>query len=283
MSAPEKGTERFPGGSDWERELAAYKKEFIESQGWNEKQAANWSRDAWAYPHDGQLAISLAREDIPADALPVFQFRSPAGWKLLPAVLLQVSEKFRLQGYDLVKSLTPREQVYAKIAEQGPPGQSKESELKRELSQQAAGSLADICDRYESEPEAAEDCFWQAILAAIQLGRRQAIAEIYADEGMTAENMRGRLMTRKGQSAKGRKRPDSSLREFRKHVQDLVREGLKDGRDARTVRSFVASRLHREGMTPEVANFVLNGAIARQDTVFSWVRQEIKRLERQGV
>ena len=28
---------------------------------------------------------------------------------------------------------------------------------------------------------------------------------------------------------------------------------------------------------------VLNGAIARQDTVFKWVRQEIKRLERQGV
>ena len=36
-------------------------------------------------------------------------------------------------------------------------------------------------------------------------------------------------------------------------------------------------------MTPEGANFVLNGAIARQDTVFKWVRQEIKRLERQGV
>ena len=224
MSAPEKepqpspqeerGTERLPDGrrceikaGDWERELAAYRKEFIESKGWNEKQAANWIRDAWAYWHDGQLKISVAKAEAPADALPVFQFRSPAGWKLLPAVVLQVSEKFRLQGYDLVKSLTPREQVYAKIAEQGSPGQSKESELKRELSQQAAGSLADICDRYESEPEAAEDCFWQAILAAIQLGRRQAIAEIYADEGTTAENMRGRLMTRKGQSAKGRKRP----------------------------------------------------------------------------
>ena len=65
----------------------------------------------------------------------------------------------------------PREQVYAIIAKQG--SRPERESIKDEIAQQAAGVLADICDRYESEPEAAEDCFWRAILAAIQFGRRQ--------------------------------------------------------------------------------------------------------------
>ena len=36
--------------NDWERELASYKKQFVDSQGWNEKQEANYVRDAWACP-----------------------------------------------------------------------------------------------------------------------------------------------------------------------------------------------------------------------------------------
>ena len=226
----------------WERELADYRKELINSQGWNDKQAANYIRDAWASWRDWRLAISLARGKAPAGALPVFQHRTPLGWQLPLPLRIHVVEKLRLQRDDALVSVTPREQVFAMIAEQGaPPGgslleaQIKESELKRIRAQQAARNVLFICDSYESEPEAAEACFWQAILAAFRFGRRQLLSEIYADEEVLEENMRGRLMNRKGKSAKGRKRPESPLREFRKRVQALVGEGLKVAKDAQTV------------------------------------------------
>jgi hypothetical protein len=78
-----------------ERELAAYRKEFINSKEWSEKQVASWIRDAWAYFDNGELAISLETR---SDALPVFQFRTPAGWKLPLLLRLHVLEQFRLQG-----------------------------------------------------------------------------------------------------------------------------------------------------------------------------------------
>jgi hypothetical protein len=122
----------------WKRELAAYRKKFINSKGWSEKQVASWIRDAWAYFDNGELAIPLETR---SDALPVFQFRTPAGWKLPLLLRLHVLEQFRLQGRlqgdSSVKSLTPREEVFALIREQGSTitGQSGQSELKRELAE----------------------------------------------------------------------------------------------------------------------------------------------------
>ncbi len=150
---------------DWEKDLADYKKEFIESQGWNEKQAASYIRDAWVRWRDGRLAILPAKGEAHDSALPVFQFRNSQGWRLPVPLLLHVLDTLRPQGDNLSSGLMPREQVYATIAEQGPPPegdllteQIKPSELKRIIAQQAAGRLADICDRYDSEPEAADDC-----------------------------------------------------------------------------------------------------------------------------
>ena len=170
------------------------------------------------------------------------------------------------------------------IAEQGaPPGGSlleapiKESELKRIIAQQAARNVLLICDSYESEPETAEACFWQAILAAF-FGRRQLLSEIYADEEVLEENMRGRLMNRKGKTAKGRKSPESPLREFRRRAQSLVHEGARHGRDAHTMLPFVIKRLRDEGMMDEGANFLLRDATARKETLSKWVREEFRKL-----
>jgi hypothetical protein len=267
----------------WERELAAFKTRFVKSQGWNEKQAASYIRDARACLRDGRLAILPAEGEAPGDALPVFQFRTPQGWRLPVPLQLQLSTRLRPQADASGGGLGPRERVLAMIAEQGSPpqgalpkGRIKQSELKRTIAQQAARDLENICDCYEFEM--ACDSVWQAVLAAIRFGRRQQLAEIYADEEAMEENMRGRLMTRKGKSAKGRKRPESPLPEFRKRVQSLVYEGLKVGKDAHTMHSFVVSCLHKEDMVSDGANFVLRGATARKDTLSKWVREEFKKL-----
>ena len=269
----------------WERELADYRKEFINSQGWNDKQAASYIRDAWVCWRDWRLAISLAREKAPAGALPVFQHRTPLGWQVPLPLRIHVFEKLRLQRDDALVSMTPREQVFAMIAEQGaPPGGSlleapiKESELKRIIAQQAARNVLFICDSYESEPETAEACFWQAILAAFRFGRRQLLSEIYADEEVLEENMRGRLMNRKGKTAKRRKSPESPFREFRRRAQSLVHEGARHGRDAHTMLPFVIKCLRDEGMVDEGANFLLRDATARKETLSKWVREEFRKL-----
>ncbi len=69
------------------------------------------------------------------------------------------------------------------------------------------------------------ESFWRAILAAIQFGSRQLLAEIYADEETMEENMRGRILNRKGRNAKARKRAEFTTDRFRERVQSLVREG----------------------------------------------------------
>ena len=161
----------------WERELAAYRKEFINSKGWNDKQAARYIRDAWASWRDGRLKISPATSERPSGALPVFQFRTHVAWKLPLILSFQVREEFHLQGVALVKSLSPQEQVFALIDEQGSsiPAQSKEVELKRELAQQAASNL--VCSLANDELRQAGDAVYLAILAAIKFGRRQVLAE----------------------------------------------------------------------------------------------------------
>jgi hypothetical protein len=265
----------------WKRELAAYRKEFINSKGWSEKQVASWIRDAWAYFDNGELAIPLETR---SDALPVFQFRTPAGWKFPLLLRLHVLEQFRLQGRlqgdSSVKSLTPREEVFALIREQGSTitGQSGQSELKRELAEREARNLSWFLD--SEEFDRAGDPVWYAISAAYQFGRLQLLAEIYADEEVLEENMLGPLMNRKGKTAKGRKQPKVSPNIFRKRVQNLVCEGLKAGLNASGIRAFVERNLFTKGMKCEGENYIFRGVTAQKETVRKWVRDELKRQVR---
>jgi hypothetical protein len=267
----------------WERELADYKKQFIESQGWNDKQAASYIRDALACLRNGRLTILPAQGEAPADALPVFQFRTPQGWRLPFLLQLQVSERLRPEMDAPGVGLGARERVFAMTAKQGLPPEGdllknamEESELKRIIAQQAARDLENIC--VSDEFQTAGDSVWQAILVAYRFGRRQLLSEIYADEEVLEENMRGRLMNRKGKSAKGRKSPKSPLREFRQRAQSLVHEGFRHGRDAHTILPFVRKRLRDEGMVDEGANFVFRDATARKETLSKWVREEFRKL-----
>jgi hypothetical protein len=269
---------------EWERQLAAYKAEFINSQGWNKKQAASYIRDAWANLNDGKLEILVEKGENSANALPVFQYRTPLGWKLPPPLRLHVWEQLRAQANDFLRRLTPREQVFAMIAEQGlppegdlPEGQFGESELKRIMAQQAAADLELICDC--DEFETASDRFFQAILAAIRFGQRLLLAENYADDQVMDENMRGRLMSRKGTRAKGRKRPKSSLFDFRKYVQSLVAEGLRQKKPAKEIWPFVRRSLLREKVSRKKSHFVYEDRMrAKEATVQKWVRLSLKSL-----
>ena len=267
---------------DWERELVVYRKEFIKLQGWNDKQAESYIRDGWACLRDGRLAILSAEEEAPLDALPVFQFRTPQGWRLPVPLQLHLSTLLRPKEDAPSGGLGPRERVFALIAKQGPPPKGdllkrkfKASELKRVIAQQAASRLEDICD--SDEFETADDSVWQAILAAIQFGRRQLLAEIFADEEAMQENMRGRLMNRKGKSSKGRKRAEVPQNKFRKRVQNLVREGLKAERNAGDIRAFVEKTLSTKGMKREGENYIFGGVMAKKETVRKWVREERKK------
>ena len=157
----------------------------------------------------------------------------------------------------------------------------KESELKCIIAQQAARHLENICD--SDEFQTAGDSFWQAILAAIRFGRRQLLAEIFADEEAMEENMRGRLMNRKGKSAKDRKRAEFGTDIFRQKVQNLVAEGVQTGKTAREMWPFVRRWLRGNARQQDSDYIYSEGtyeAKAQQATVRKWVRQEHKKLIR---
>jgi hypothetical protein len=261
---------------DWKRSLAAFKKSFAKSQGWNETEAESFIRDAWAYLRGGQLVVS-ANGKAPANAQPVFEFRTPTGWRLPPPLRLHVWERLRPKAEVAVRSLGPRERIFALIDTQDwPKGNNKDSKLKWSLARQAAANLERHLE--SDELQAASDAVWQAILAAIQFGRRQLLAEIYADKETIKESMRGRLMNRKGTRAKGRKQMGLPTNKFRERIQSLVREGLKAGKDSHTMRSFVESRLFNQGLRCDGSNFVLGEAIVKAETARKWVRQALKSL-----
>jgi hypothetical protein len=92
------------------------------------------------------------------------------------------------------------------------------------------------------------------------------------------ENMRGRLMNRKGKSAEGRKRAEVPTDIFREKVQELVAEGLRSGRTAHDMWPFVRSRLLNSGVIQEGLCFdYMSEAKAQQATVQKWMRQRLRR------
>ena len=266
---------------DWERELVVYRKEFIKLQGWNDKQAESYIRDGWACLRDGRLEILSAEEEAPLDALPVFQFRTPQGWRLPVPLQLHLSTLLRPQADAPSGGLGPRERVFALIAKQGPPPKGdllerkfKASELKRVIAQQAASHLEDICD--SDEFETANDSVGKRFLPQSNSDVDNCWRRFSRTRKQCKRTCGGGHEPQR-QESKGRKRAEVSPNKFRKRVQNLVREGLKAERNAGDIRAFVEKTLSTKGMKREGENYIFGGVTAKKETVRKWVREERKK------
>ena len=103
---------------------------------------------------------------------------------------------------------------------------------------------------------------------------------MFADKEVLEENMRGRLMNRKGKSARGRKRANRPPK-VSQVCSELDLRGIEGWEGRRTTYVwFVEWRLHCAGYeATDGANFVFRKATAKKDTVRKWAREELKKQQ----
>lgn len=269
----------------WETFLSGYRQKFVRDQGWTDRQAKDLVRDAFATVEGGRVVHSASGA---SDSLPVFLFRSPLGWKIPVPLLIQIAEHFeqkRTSSLDRSSRKRVEEVLRPFLALdelETSRKQLTEAEFKMLMAAQAARNVDLSCDSEELWGVVEREEFWLVIEAAIRFGRRQLLAEIFADDETMSVNLHGQKMTRKGKPSKKRNRVEKPIDEFRDLVRKAVQEGLKLGRNAQNLWPFVVSEMKKNGVSrdPADAQRLLYGneASAKENTVQKWVR-EFHRLE----
>jgi hypothetical protein len=163
----------------WIEWLAGYRESFIAKQGWAPKEAQRRIRDASVCVRDGRVYVLADDSQRPEGAVPVFLILTPGGWKL-PIRILE-----RLTGLvekAMSSNRSPRDIVLGLLDLANHAGGQEESdEIKKNRHAAAfwAWQLLDACEDGTLAGVIGSDAFWQAVLYALQAGRRHAILELY--------------------------------------------------------------------------------------------------------
>jgi hypothetical protein len=179
---------------DWSGWLTDFRKRFIQKNGWNGKEAHKFLRDGWARLQGGKIVVVESSAEPPEGALPVFEFLSPLGWKLPLPLSLYVNDQLRKSAPGAktdAKSLRERVLAMLEAADETllgeiPKGAEGDIQIKRVGKAQTARVLRNICASEELIPVIDGDCLWEAILWAIQFGRRNLLFELYSNAELLA-------------------------------------------------------------------------------------------------
>jgi hypothetical protein len=170
----------------WRDWLRSFREQFIAKHGWSGKGAKLRIRDAWAVVRDGRAHLLTKTDQRPVGAVPVFEILTPGGWKLP----IQIRE--RLTGW-VTKAMSserpPRDIVLGWLDSANSadgPDESDEIERKRHSAAFWARRLLAICEHESLSEVAGTDIFWNAVLCALQAGRRLTILELYRNPELLA-------------------------------------------------------------------------------------------------
>jgi hypothetical protein len=173
--------------NEWKEWFADFRQRFIAAQKWDEKEARLRIKDDWVCVRDGKVQFLDGSNKLPADAVPVFQFLTPGGWK----VPLRVQEQLtRLVERALTSERSPRDILLGLLSKIEHADGADESEEIRQKRHQAAywgRQLLDACEDPALADVVELDVFWQAVLYAFQAGRRHTILELYRNPQLLSD------------------------------------------------------------------------------------------------
>jgi hypothetical protein len=165
--------------TDW---IHTFRERFIAKQGWTAKEAKRRIRDGWAYLQNGKVIFAEPGVNRPKDARPAFQFLTHLGWKL------PIQITVRLPGFvrkvDSAKSA--KERFLDKLASVIEPEDVAEDaagdvHMQCEHAAQAVWMLLTQLEDAELASATNHSSLWDALLLAIQVGRRHLLLELYKD------------------------------------------------------------------------------------------------------
>jgi hypothetical protein len=165
----------------WRDWLSAFRARYIEEQGWSEKEAKWRIRDAWAVVRGAHLHVLTGGDQRPVDAIPIFEVLTLGGFE--PPIGI-VERLTGLVSKAMTSQRAPRDIVMG-ILEQALHTEGKdESEETTRYRHTAAlwvERLLAVCEHEELSGVAGSDVFWSTLLAALFVGRRITVLELYKD------------------------------------------------------------------------------------------------------
>jgi len=170
--------------SDW---LRSFREHFVAANKWTEKEAKLRIRDGWAVVRDGQVHVLTEGSQQPADAVPVFRQLTAGGWELP----IQIHERLTgLVSRAMSSQRSPRDIVLGLLDRANHadgPNEDNETKQKRDNAAFWVCQLLDACEDEALAGVVEGDVFWQAILSALQAGRRLSILALYRNPQLLAD------------------------------------------------------------------------------------------------
>ena len=203
-----------PSPEEWSAWLPTFREQYIEAQGWSAKEANRCIRDAWAVVRDGRVCVLTKNSQRPADAMPVFEKRTPGGWK--PPIEI-IDRLTGVIGKAMTSQRPPRDIVMGLLdLANHADGQEESDEIKQKRDKAAfwVWQLLDACEDKALAGVIGGDIFWQVPLSAYQAGYHYAILERYRDQTLLADLI-------KAQAFQSGRKPDELSRRLETNFRGL--------------------------------------------------------------
>ena len=189
----------------WAEWLADFRQRLIKERGWTEKEAKLRIRDAWVIVRDGRIHVLTKDAQRPADAVPIFEVRTPSGWKRP----IEITDRLTgLIGKAMTSQRSPRDIVLGLLdLANHAEGQDESAEIKQKRDKAAFWicQLLDACEDKGLAGVVGSNVFWQVPMSAFQAGYHHAILNRYRDQELLADLI-------KAQAFQGGRGPDELSR-----------------------------------------------------------------------